>query len=124
MPNWIAPIRTLVSRRFPNEDPMPRNSVKVVVSGTGRCLWFSRAVLAGSVYHVGVYAYSLGTLNQITERPPSRLSRAEGLEQLSWIEWGFGIEAVEVESTTPPLAVNSKDDFETFREMKEGRTER
>lgn len=123
-PNWISPIRTLVSRRFPDEDPTPRKSVKVVVSDSGRCLWFSRAVLAGASYHVGIYFYSLGTLNKITERPPTRLSKLEGLEQLSWIERGVEIEVVEIESTLPPLAINDKDDFESFRKMKEGKVER
>lgn len=131
-PNWIAPIRTLVSKRFPDEDPLRPDSVKAVVSDTGRCLWFSRAPLAGALYHIGVYAYSLQALNAITLHQPTRLSLAERLEQLSWIERGHTIEAVEIECTRLgrctlgpiPLAINTKNDFREFRKIKEGVLER
>ncbi|MEQ8624923.1 MAG: 3-deoxy-manno-octulosonate cytidylyltransferase [Vicingaceae bacterium] len=41
--------------------------------------------------HIGMYAYRSDILKEITELKPSRLERAEGLEQLRWIESGYRI---------------------------------
>ena len=41
--------------------------------------------------HIGMYAYRSDILKEITQLKPSRLERAEGLEQLRWIESGYRI---------------------------------
>lgn len=74
------------------------NVVKVVVTGDGRALYFSRAPIpyrrtGGSDYckHLGIYAYRADTLAKLAHLPPSRLERMESLEQLRWLEAGWAI---------------------------------
>lgn len=75
--------------------------VKVVVSSSGRALYFSRAPIPHARHwsdtiletdpplffqHVGVYAYRTEFLVQLASTPPSRLELIEGLEQLRALE--------------------------------------
>lgn len=87
------------------------NSPKVVVSEAGEALYFSRQPvpyqrnhptdewLRHHTYykHIGLYAYRTDILAQLTQLPPSRLERAEALEQLRWLENGFRIRVVETD---------------------------
>lgn len=90
--------------------PLDPNCVKVVVDASGRALYFSRSPIpyprdgGGTIdkpsrwlMHLGVYAYRVGTLREITDDrfPAGRLERIESLEQLRWVEQGFSI-AVEI----------------------------
>ena len=83
--------------------------VKAAVSNN-RCHWFSRAPMAGAMAHCGVYAFTNGGLCLATRCPPSELSKAERLEQLTWIENGLPIWAVEMEELPP--AINRPQDLE------------
>jgi 3-deoxy-manno-octulosonate cytidylyltransferase (CMP-KDO synthetase) len=77
------------------DDP---NSVKVVITETGRALYFSRADVPAvhptahrrvpSLRHVGLYAYRRSTLDRFLSLPPTRLEAQEGLEQLRLLEAG------------------------------------
>jgi 3-deoxy-manno-octulosonate cytidylyltransferase (CMP-KDO synthetase) len=92
--------REIASLAYPLEteragDP---NVVKVVTTGDGRALYFSRAPIPhyrqgtpAHRKHLGIYAYRAGTLRAITALPPSPLERAESLEQLRWLEAGHAI---------------------------------
>lgn len=87
------------------------NSPKVVVNEAGEALYFSRQPvpyqrnhptdewLRHHTYykHIGLYAYRTDILAQLTQLPPSRLERAEALEQLRWLENGFRIRVVETD---------------------------
>ena len=91
-----APIETL-------ENP---NSPKVVVGKEMQALYFSRSIipylrsvnrnewLKNHTYykHIGIYAYRTEVLRHITTLPPSKLEKAESLEQLRWLENGLRIQ--------------------------------
>ena len=81
------------------------NSPKVVVNKNMNALYFSRSIipyqrnaekkdwLKGHVYykHIGLYAYRVDVLKEITSLPQSSLEVAESLEQLRWLENGYTI---------------------------------
>src|ERR1035441_5038100 len=90
------------------------NVVKVVVSATGRALYFSRRTIpylrdaaSGSVSeqlaafpflkHLGIYGYRRETLLRLVRFPVSPLERAEKLEQLRAMEHGIPIAVVKVD---------------------------
>lgn len=83
------------------------NSPKVVLNKQRQALYFSRSVipyqrnvakeewLKHHTYykHIGLYAYRLEVLKEITALPQSSLELAESLEQLRWLENGYTIKA-------------------------------
>lgn len=82
----------------------------VVTDREGRALYFSKCVLPhlprgyrgghDQVFlHLGVYAYRPGALGAYAALPPSPLEKAEGLEQLRFVENGL---AVRVMPFDPP----------------------
>lgn len=62
--------------------------------------------------HIGMYAYRTHTLREICALKPSRLERAEGLEQLRWIESGYKIKTAITDEEA--LSVDSPEDLEQF----------
>lgn len=90
------------------EDFLDPNVVKVVSAGDGAALYFSRAPIpwsrdgapaglasqrefAGAMRHIGLYAYRVAALRQITRLPPSDLERREKLEQLRALQHGVRV---------------------------------
>lgn len=76
------------------------NCVKVVVSGEGNALYFSRSVIPyhrdtaiqPKYYkHIGIYGYRKQALLNFTQMPPSLLEQSEKLEQLRLLENGVSI---------------------------------
>ncbi len=78
-------------------DPMDPNQVKVVVSQSGRAMYFSRSripfhrdgetgVQATYFLHVGIYAYRRDTLIRLAGWRPTPCEMAEKLEQLRALE--------------------------------------
>ncbi len=81
------------------------NSPKVVVDNRWHALYFSRSVipymrgkersewLKNHDYykHIGLYAYKMNVLREITSLPQSELEKTESLEQLRWLENGYTI---------------------------------
>lgn len=81
------------------------NSPKVVVSGDGYALYFSRSVIPylrgiertewpkhhDFLKHIGLYAYKSDVLKQITSMPQGDLEQCESLEQLRWLQAGLRI---------------------------------
>ena len=79
--------------------------VKITLNNQQEALYFSREVIPHikgvdkkewhkhyQYYrHVGMYAYRVDILEQITRLMPSDLEKAESLEQLRWLEHGFKI---------------------------------
>ncbi|MEX2379954.1 MAG: 3-deoxy-manno-octulosonate cytidylyltransferase [Vicingaceae bacterium] len=62
--------------------------------------------------HIGMYAYRTHTLREICALKPSRLERAEGLEQLRWIENGYKIKTAITDEEA--LSVDSPEDLAQF----------
>ena len=77
-----------------------------VFGATGRALYFSKEIVpfvpgsgAGETpvfHHVGVYAYRREALESYARWPRGPLERAEGLEQLRFLENGSAIRCVEI----------------------------
>lgn len=97
----IWSLRKEIEREEDIEDP---NIVKVVTDPQDRALYFSRSPipydrdgLEDVTYykHVGIYAYTTDALKQISTLSPSLLERAEGLEQLRFLENGMNIQVHE-----------------------------
>ena len=81
------------------------NHPKVVLNKRGEALLFSRSVIPflrgiaeseylqnGDFYsHIGMYAFRAEVLQEVVKLEPSRLEKAESLEQLRWLENGYTI---------------------------------
>ncbi len=101
------------------EDWLDPSVVKVVCSGDGRALYFSRQPIPGShaapsreafawvrrlVWrHVGIYGYPLRTLRRYLALPHSPLEEIECLEQLRALEAGIPIRVIMLERAAPAV---------------------
>jgi 3-deoxy-manno-octulosonate cytidylyltransferase (CMP-KDO synthetase) len=126
LPSWNARGVSLVTLATPlsclspreREAALTRSSVvKVVVNARKLALFFSRHPIGEEEawVHVGVYAYHASALSLIAA-PPSPLSLAERLEQLSWLEAGAQVGVVQASSVPPGI--------DTPEELEEARTRR
>ena len=105
------------------------NQVKVVMSSTGRALYFSRSLmpyardLGGKVddawvaanpclKHLGLYAYQADFLERFVSLPPGKLEQIEKLEQLRALENGHAI-AIAV-TDDPTIGVDTPEDAKKF----------
>ena len=98
-------IATLVKKMSSVEDLFSNTIMKVVMNKKGEGIYFSRQAIPYirgkepkdwlnhfTFYkHIGIYAYTVKTLKEITALPQSSLELAESLEQLRWIENGYKI---------------------------------
>ena len=108
------------------------NQVKVVMSQTGRALYFSRSrmpfsrdlgltiddawVAANPCFkHLGLYAYRADFLERFVSLPPGRLEQIEKLEQLRALENGYPI-AIGV-TEDPTIGVDTPEDEKRFEQM-------
>lgn len=85
------------------------NVVKVVVDGEMNALYFSRSVIPCNrdndpdvIYykHLGIYAYRRDFLLSYKSLPKSNLEKAEKLEQLRALEFGYKIKTVVTDKAT------------------------
>ncbi|HEX7349311.1 MAG TPA: 3-deoxy-manno-octulosonate cytidylyltransferase [Rhodanobacteraceae bacterium] len=103
------------------------NCVKVVCSTAKRALYFSRAPIPWArdalardrtslpaglevLRHIGIYAYRAGFLRAFTQQAATPLERAESLEQLRVLEYGYSI-AVRVTPEPFPPGVDTEADL-------------
>lgn len=120
-----ADVGTLCCPFAVDADPRDPNKVKVVVSSSGRAMYFSRALIpfprddagvpkdpANWMLHIGVYAYRRPALARLAGWPPSRLEQIERLEQLRALENGMAITVVEVDAAAP--GIDTPEDYAAF----------
>ncbi len=104
------------------------NSPKVVFNANREALYFSRSVipyyrnasnaewLKKQTYykHIGMYAYRVQVLGEITKLPQSPLELAESLEQLRWLENGYRIKIGITDTET--IAIDTPEDLKRANE--------
>lgn len=111
--NPAAGIATLCSPLAEPSELADPNAVKVVRDQQGMALYFSRAPIpwcrdsgSGNLdlarRHIGIYAYRVGALRQITQLPMAELERSESLEQLRAMAAGIRIHVDEACADTGP----------------------
>lgn len=104
------------------------NSPKIVTDVTGHAMYFSRSPIPynrncnreewinnisdyGTSYlkHIGIYAYRLPVLAEITRLPQSPLELTEKLEQLRWLQNGYRIRVALTDTET--IGIDTPADF-------------
>lgn len=119
-------IATLVKLIEDEEDLWNPNKPKVIMDDDDFAVLFSRQCIPylrdspkekwleefNFYKHIGMYAYRSDILKEITQLKPSRLERAEGLEQLRWIESGYRIKTAITEEEA--FSVDTPEDLERF----------
>jgi 3-deoxy-manno-octulosonate cytidylyltransferase (CMP-KDO synthetase) len=110
------------------------NVVKVVKADDDTALYFSRApipwqrdgAIAGlssqtqftnAQRHLGIYAYRVSALLQLTQLPPSSLELAESLEQLRALQAGLRIVVAQAVAQ-PGIGIDTPQDIERIRNLK------
>lgn len=123
-----AQIATLCEPLTRDVDIRDPNQVKVVFSGDGRALYFSRAPIpghpelaAGLHYrHIGLYAYRAEFLNNFSGWQPTPLEQFERLEQLRALEHHAWIQVAVTDQAIPP-GVDTEADLHAVRRYLENR---
>ncbi|WP_018974359.1 3-deoxy-manno-octulosonate cytidylyltransferase [Rudaea cellulosilytica] len=122
-----APMATLATPVASIEEFLNPNCVKVVCTGDGHALYFSRAAVPWPrdafaksrdalpqqvplLRHIGIYAYRAGFLRTFARLAPTPLERAESLEQLRALEHGYRI-AVRIAPEIFPPGVDTAEDL-------------
>lgn len=116
-------IATLVKEIKTNEELFNENTPKVVLNKNKEAIYFSRQTIPfirgiesskwlseQKFYkHIGIYAYKVSVLRELTDLKISSLEKAEALEQLRWIENGYkiNVEVTDIES----VAVDTPEDL-------------
>lgn len=107
------------------------NKPKVVIDKDSNALLFSRSVIpymrgveinqwpakGNYLTHIGMYAFRIDTLRQITRLPQSSLELAESLEQLRWLQNGYNIRVALTDCAT--IGIDTPADLETARKYLE-----
>lgn len=100
------------------------NSPKIVVDRRGFAMYFSRSVIPfvrgkemnqwpaafPFLKHIGLYAYRMPVLREITALEPSSLELAESLEQLRWLQNGYRIRVAQTDIET--IGIDTPADLE------------
>jgi 3-deoxy-manno-octulosonate cytidylyltransferase (CMP-KDO synthetase) len=110
-------VTTLRIRATPEEAASPSVN-KVVCNADDNALYFSKwpipydrdGIGVIRYKHIGLYAYRRVALEQFHRLPPSPLERAEGLEQLRFLEADIPI--VAVETLEPTIGVDTEEDLQ------------
>jgi 3-deoxy-manno-octulosonate cytidylyltransferase (CMP-KDO synthetase) len=104
----------------------PFSGTTVVRNQNGRALWFSKSIIPALrkedritakspvFQHIGIYGYSVKTLQKFVALPQSFYEQLEGLEQLRFLENGISIQTVEI-SAAPGLIQSGIDSPEDLK---------
>lgn len=116
-------IGTLAKKITSTEELFNTNVVKVIFGTKKNAVYFSRQAVpflrdfpeeewvnhSDYFKHIGIYGYTAEVLSEIVKLKPSRLEKAEKLEQLRWLENGYHI-AVEI-TEFEGVAIDTPDDL-------------
>jgi len=122
--NSNTDIATLIQPFGKDENPASPDIVKVVTDRKQKALYFSRSIIpyirnkgCDATYpyqkHIGMYGYRADVLKQICTLPPSPLEQCESLEQLRWMENGFGIRVKQTKYSN--YGVDTPDDLKKLQ---------
>lgn len=97
-----AELITLATRIHDQKTLTSEHEVKVVINQQQHALYFSRNTIPYAkndsgfipLKHLGIYAYRADILPLLSKLPESSLERAEGLEQLRWMDHGYQIKVL------------------------------
>ena len=108
------PMATLAAKKNDLNLLNEKNIVKVVSDANGFALYFSRSPLPFQtsdyfLQHIGIYGYQKDFLLAFSKMQPSRLEKAEKLEQLRALENGYKIKIIETQLHS--LSVSSPQDI-------------
>lgn len=123
--NQNTQIATLI-KKITADELFNENKPKVIKSVDDFAIYFSRHPipffrgvekenwLKEHTYykHIGIYGYTTETLKKITQLPLSLLEKAEGLEQLRWLENGYKIKVAE--TNLEANSVDTPEDLKIF----------
>lgn len=116
----VCPFPTTASR----EEIASPNAVKVVTDNAGNALYFSRSIIPfvrdtdllahhhihPFLKHIGLYAFTVASLQRIAQLGPTSLEQAENLEQLRWLQSGLRLRTVAV--SQPTIDINTPADLQ------------
>lgn len=105
-------------RAIDQQEAQDPNVVKVVMSDSGRALYFSRSIIPFErnkqelpyYQHIGVYGFSANTLAKLAQLPASKLENKEGLEQLRWLSNDYSIKMLP--TSYQSIAIDTPEDVE------------
>lgn len=116
--NQDTQIATLGNYSISMEDLENPNRIKIVVNAKNQALYFSRSPIPNSFHfsgdplqkypylrHIGLYAYRVKTLIELSALQPVPLEKIESLEQLRWLYYGYTIQVVITDLETPNIDV-------------------
>ena len=108
------------------EEKSEPGCVKVVLDRKGRALYFSRAGIpfvrggetAAAFKHMGIYGFTVNSLDTFCSFPEGELERLERLEQLRALENGMDIRCLVYDFTS--IGIDTPEDLERFRKVVTG----
>lgn len=117
-------IATLIKQINSITDLESNSIPKVTINKLDEALYFSRSIIpypakktaeeliASGIYfkHIGIYAYRVKILKEISALTPSLLEQTESLEQLRWLENGYKIKTAITDAET--IAIDKPEDVE------------
>jgi len=120
-----AEIATLIEYIKDDHEYADPNTVKVVKDRHNRAIYFSRksipfSQISGSTKHykhIGIYAFRKEVVTSLVDLPASYLRKAENLEQLDWIFYGYSIFLEEIDGNL--IGVDTEEDLVRVRKRLE-----
>ena len=114
-----APISTACIGFNEKMDIKNPNEVKVVRSKSKKAIYFSRSVIPNSfsfdyknyLKHLGIYAYTNQTLQELSKLDQTANEKTERLEQLRFLDNGFNIFVEDFDYDTP-IGIDTPEDLE------------
>jgi 3-deoxy-manno-octulosonate cytidylyltransferase (CMP-KDO synthetase) len=108
--NSVATLRTDLIEN----EAMDPNAVKILTNDVGVAVMFTRSSLYDKTNfarkHIGIYGYSIETLNRISKLKPTENSINNSLEQLTWMD--NGIQIVSGYTEHKSFGIDTQEDLE------------